>query len=338
MKKLIKKLVETYGPSGSEGGIASLIASEIKPYVDKIEIDNMGNLICLKKASRTTNNKRDIKRVMFAAHMDEIGLVVTYIDDNGFLRFGAVGGVRPVILLGERVKFGNGTIGVLGIEKTEDIRDAKFSKMYIDIGANNREEAEKLVQIGSFASYDREFSDLGDKLTSKSMDNRVSCATLIEAAKKTTTPSNDIYFVFTSQEEVGLRGAKVSAFSIDPHIGIACDVTACGDTPNAEHMSVKLGGGAAIKVKDASVICHIGIKNLIVEVARREKIQYQMEVLEWGGTDAGAISLNRSGVPSGAISIPCRYIHSPSEMVDINDVKAAVELIFALTKETFDDI
>ena len=337
VKELVKKLTETYGPSGHEEKIAQIIKEEITPLVDEVKIDSFGNLICLKKAASGYNPAgRDVKKVMFSAHMDQIGLVVTFIDDNGFLRFSNIGGVKPYIISSQRVVFENGVKGVVTFEKSEDAKDAKMSKQFIDIGASSKEEAEKMVKIGDCAVYDTCFENAGDKLISKCMDNRVSCAMLIEAMKRMKPSCNDVYFVFTTQEELGLRGAKTSAFSINPDIGIACDVTGWGDSPNVEPFSVSLGKGVAIKVKDASVISHPKVKETMVRICKEKNIPYQFEVLEWGGTDAGAISLNRSGVPSGAVSIPCRYVHTPSEMVDIKDVNAAIDLVVELISEPFD--
>ena len=184
--------------------------------------------------------------------------------------------------------------------------------------------------------YDTRFDDVEDKLISKAMDNRASCAALVEAIKRMKPSCNDMYFVFSTQEELGVRGARAASFSVNPDIGIACDVTGWGDSPNVEPFSVSLGKGVAVKVKDASVIAHPKVKEAMVKVCEEKKLAYQFEVLEWGGTDAGAMSLNMAGVPSGAVSIPCRYVHTPSEMIDVNDLEAAIELIVGLISEPFD--
>lgn len=337
VKELVKKLTETYGPSGHEEKIAQIIREEVGPFVDEMRTDALGNLICYKKATLGHNPAgRRVKKVMFSAHMDQIGLVVTFIDDSGFLRFSNVGGVKPYIISSQRVVFENGVKGVVNFEKAEDAKDAKMSKMFIDIGASSKEEAEKLVKIGDCAVYDTRFDDAGDKLISKAMDNRASCAALVEAIKRMKPSCNDMYFVFSTQEELGVRGARAASFSVNPDIGIACDVTGWGDSPNVEPFSVSLGKGVAVKVKDASVIAHPKVKEAMVKVCEEKKLAYQFEVLEWGGTDAGAMSLNMAGVPSGAVSIPCRYVHTPSEMIDVNDLEAAIELIVGLISEPFD--
>ncbi|NLY90590.1 MAG: M42 family metallopeptidase, partial [Firmicutes bacterium] len=185
------------------------------------------------------------------------------------------------------------------------------------------------VGVGEMAAFDHSFVDLGERVVAKALDDRVGCAVLIEALKQVRNPQNDLYCTFTVQEEVGLRGAKTSAFGIEPDLAIALDVTGTGDTPEAPKLAMKLGAGAAIKVKDLSLITHPRVKDLLTELAEKNNIPYQFEVLPFGGTDAGAIHLTKAGIPAGVISIPCRYLHSPSEMVDLNDVEAAVRLVVA---------
>ncbi|MCK9524802.1 MAG: M42 family metallopeptidase [Limnochordia bacterium] len=323
MKTVIKQLTEAFGPSGYETEVTELIKSLVEKHVDEIKTDVLGNLIATKKGSPGG------KTIMLAAHTDEIGVVVTHIDDKGFLRFGNVGGVGIPTLVGNRVRFAGGAIGTIYHEKSS-WKELSLDKLYIDIGAENKAEALKKVKLGEFGIFHREFEDLGNRLIAKSMDDRVGCAVLIEALKKIESPTNTLYFVFTTQEEVGLRGARTAAYGIEPDLGIALDVTLTGDMPEARRMEVSLGHGAAIKVKDSSIIVHPKVKDLLVGLAEEKTIPYQMEVLEAGGTDAGAIHLTKTGVPSGAISIPTRYVHSPSEMVDIRDVAACVDLVVAL--------
>lgn len=218
---------------------------------------------------------------MFSAHTDEIGVIVTYIDDDGFLRFSNAGGLNLLTLLGNRVRFANSTIGVIGREKGE-LKDLSLDKLFIDIGARTKEDAQKRVSIGDFAIFHREFTDLGQRLVAKSMDNRIGCAVLVEAIRKLEHADHDLFFAFSTQEEVGLRGARTAAYGIDPDLGIAVDVTRTGDTPEAPRMDVSLGEGAAIKVKDSSVIAHPKIKDLMVRLAEANQIKYQLEVLEAG--------------------------------------------------------
>ena len=322
MKELIKRVVETYGPSGSEECIRDLIKQEITPYVDEVQVDALGNLIA-------------IKQLMLASHMDEIGVMVTHIDENGFLRFYSVGGLSPFSLIGNRCYFANGTVGVFGMEKLDEIKDLSMKKIFIDIGVDSREEALKKVSLGDTAAIKREFNDLGNRLVSKAMDNRVSCAVLIEALKQVQNPVYDIYAVFTTQEEVGLRGARVATFGITPDVGIAIDVTRTGDTPKSATMDVCLGKGPTVKVRDSSVLCTPAVRRHMEQVAKANGIPYQLEVLEAGGTDAGAIQLTKSGIPAGVMSIPCRYVHTASEMVDYRDVEQGVRLIVKLMETDY---
>lgn len=322
MKDLLKKLIETYGPSGNEEDIRRVIEEEIRDYVDQIDTDVMGNLIALKKGNGQG------RKVMLSAHMDQIGLIVTHIDDNGFLRFSNVGGISVLNTINGKVIFKNGTIGTVSYEnEIENIKDIKLNRMYIDIGANSCEEAAEKVSIGDVAVYYSPLAESNGRYIGGAMDNRSGCALLIETIKELKDCKNDAYFVFSVQEEVGLRGAKTSAYSINPDVGIAVDVTSTGDTPKARTMAVKLGAGPAIKVKDGSVICHPKVKDLMIDRAEDIDIPYQIEVLEWGGTDAGAIHLTREGIPSGAVSIPCRYVHSANEMVDEKDLENGVKLL-----------
>lgn len=316
---LLRKLLEAYGPSGNEEIIRDLIIEEVKDYVDEIKVDRLGNLIAIKKGGG--------KKVMIAAHMDEIGLIVTGVDDNGFLRFANIGGVSPFISLGQRVMFRNGVLGVVYMEHMEDMKGLKLEKMYIDIGAKTKEAALNMITIGDVCCFYNTYTSLNGNIVAKSVDDRIGCFIAIETIKQLKDSPNDLYFVFTVQEEVGIRGAKTAAYSIDPDIGIALDVTATGDTPKARPMAVKLGEGPTVKIKDNSILCHPAVRNLMIETAKEANIPYQLEVLEFGGTDSGAIHMSRNGVPAGVISIPCRYIHSPSETVSESDVENAILLL-----------
>ncbi len=326
MKSIIKKLTETFGPSGFEKSVRNVIRKEIRDHVDSIKSDKLGNLIAHIKGKGT--------KVMLASHMDEIGVVTSYIDKNGFIRFSNVGGFFPVHSLTSRIIFENGRIGVIGEERRKSMSDpVEMTKLYIDIGARDRKEAEKLVPIGTFGCYERGFEDIGKRIVAKALDDRIGCAVLIEVAKRLKRKvKNDTYLVFTVQGEVGLKGARTSAFGIDPDIGLAVDVTETGDTPEAKKMAVKLGAGAAIKIKDWGIVCDPKIVETLIRIARRNKIPYQFEILERGTTDATVIQLTKGGIPSAAVSIPSRYIHSASEIVDMDDVEAAVKLIVKFLK------
>lgn len=317
-KELLKKMLSIFSPSGHEGSIRGFIEEEIKGYVDEIHTDALGNLIARKKGTG--------KKIMIAGHMDQIGMMVTYVDDKGFLRFTNIGGLSAAVCYSQRVIFENGTIGVIGCEKIDGLKDLTLDKLYIDIGATSKEEAEKLVSIGDTCVYYSEPLIDDKKVISPAMDDRIGCFIMMETIKNLSNTNNDLYFVFTVQEEVGIRGAKTSAYSINPDYGIALDVTATGDTPKARTMAVKLGDGPAIKIRDNSVLCHPTVKNHMVKQAKENNIPYQLEVLEFGGTDSGAIHLTRGGVPAGVISIPTRYIHTDCEMCFVSDIANSIQL------------
>ncbi len=324
MKTLIKELVEAYGPSGEEAAVRNIIEGKVKESVDRTFTDSMGNLFALREGPAPL--------LMFSAHMDEIGVIVTHIDDNGFLRIAPIGGVAPHLLVGQRLRFKEGVVGTVYHEKLKGgLKELDWRKLYLDIGAAGGTAAKEGVRIGDMACLHQPFLDLGDRYMAKAMDDRIGCAVLVEVIRRL-PPSlpQGACFLFSVQEEVGLRGATTAAYRIQPGYGFAVDVTSVGDTPEAPLMAVSLGKGPAIKVKDRSIICHPRVRNLMVETAEKNKIPYQLEVMERGGTDAGAIHLSREGVPSGALSIPCRYVHTPSEMVDAGDVAHAVDLIEAL--------
>jgi endoglucanase len=217
-------------------------------------------------------------------------------------------------------------------DKLEDMKDLRFSKMYIDIGASNREEAEKLVKIGYTACFSGEAVKQGDMVISKALDDRSGCAVVVKAIKDLPQTDNEIYFVFTVQEELGLRGAGTAAYSIKPDMAIAVDVTLTGDTPESHPMEVKCGGGPAIKIKDRSVICHPKVRKLLEESAEKIGIPYQLEILESGGSDPGSIHITAGGIPSGAISIPCRYVHSPVETASLKDIENSARLLVEAIK------
>ncbi len=331
MRELVQKLTGIYGPAGNEELISQAIREEIEPYVDEIKVDVMGNLIATRKGNGNG------KRIMLAAHMDQIGLMITHIDEKGFLRFARIGGISEAYSICRRVIFNNGIVGVIGYETELDSwKDITLSKMYIDIGASSKEEAEQLVKIGDVAVYHPLFSASNGKYMGGAMDDRAGCALLVQTIKNIGETPNDLYFVFTVQEELGLRGAKTSAYALNPDLGIAIDVTATGDTPKCRPMAVSLGKGPAIKIKDSSVLAHPLVKDLMIETAQNHGIPYQLEILEYGGTDSGAIHLSRGGVPSGVLSIPCRYVHSDSETIDASDMENGVKLLTKILEREID--
>ena len=330
MKQLIQKLTETFSPSGYEDAIREVILSEIQPLADEISVDSLGNILA-RKGKKSAQGKR----VMVAAHMDEIGLIATHIDLHGFVRFTTVGIPLARYLLGGRVRFMNGVQGVISSEQSKKFNEIPApDKMFIDVGATSPKDCP--VKMGDVAAFERPFVEMGKRLVAKSMDNRAGVAIAIETMRKLEGGPNEVYFVFTTQEEVGVRGATVSAYGIDPEIGIAIDVTPTGDTPDSIRHEIALGDGPAIKVKDSLMMADPKVIAWMERTAKKAKIPTQREVLTGGSTDARAIQLTRSGVPTGGLVIPCRYVHSPSEMVDFEDVENAVKLLTVMLSTRID--
>jgi endoglucanase len=321
MRELIRKLTQTYGPSGVEECIRSAIRAEVESLADEVRIDPLGSLVVRKAGGEGG------KRIALAAHMDEIGVMVSYVNEKGFVRFTQIGAVRPLNCVGGRVVFADGTLGVIYVEgKGRDANKVpKFEELYIDVGATSRDDCP--VRVGDAATFVRPFGVQATRLIAKAMDDRIGCAILIETLRRLKQSPHDLYFVFSVQEEVGLIGARTSAYGIDPDMAIAVDVTMTGDTPEAKPMAVGLGKGPAIKVQDRGMIAHPEVRDLLVRCAEEAGIPYQLEVLEGGTTDAAAMQLVHAGVPSGCVSVPCRYVHTPSEMVDEGDVEGGVRLL-----------
>lgn len=330
MKQLIQKLTEAFSPSGYEDSVREVILAEIEPLADEIHVDALGNILA-RKGTKAAGGKR----VMVAAHMDEIGLIATHIDENGFVHFTQIGTRSARYLLGGRVRFVNGVQGVVGAEKTSKVNEIlPADKLFIDVGATARKNCP--VKLGDVAAFEQPFLELGERLVAKSLDDRAGVAIAIETLRKLQRSPNEMYFAFTVQEEVGVRGATVSAYGVDPEIGLAVDVTPAGDTPNPVRRDIALGNGPAIKIKDSQMLADPNVIAWMERTAQKENISTQREVLTNGSTDARAIQLTRSGVPTGGLSIPCRYIHSPSEMIDYGDLENAVRLLTAMFNAPID--
>ena len=321
----IQKLNAAHGPSGDEGGIRAVIEAMAAPYADEVRADPMGNLIVHKAGQGP--------KVMFAAHMDSIGFIVTHIEEEGFLRVGKLGGISPKEVVYTPVRFQNGVRGCFVPEEKADFGKLKLDECYLDIGARNEAEAKKLVRVGDTAVYDTPIFQSGENIISPYLDNRVSCAILLGALERIPNSPNDLYFVFTVQEEVGLRGSKTAAWAIQPDYAVAVDVTDVDDTPGSEKSgTVQLGKGAAIKVMDSSVICHPAMVRMLDETAREADIPTQRDILRAGGTDAGAIHITGAGVLTGGISVPCRYVHTPVETASLEDCEACIRLTAAFAR------
>ncbi len=321
MIEMLEKLTGGFGPAGEESIVKEIVKSELEEHSDEMWEDKLGNLVIQRKGGDSE------LKIMLAAHIDEIGLMITHIEEEGFLRFTPVGGVKKKNVPHKSFVFSDGIKGTVGVEDLDNDDKLKFEKMYMDIGAEDKEEAEKLVSVGDTAVYARNFVNAGGRIIANSLDDRAGCAALVKLMQGLKESPHDLYCVFTVQEEVGCRGAKTAAYDINPDIALAVDVTATGDTPESRPREMTLGEGAAIKVMDRGSISHPQIKNLLEKLAKDAGIEYQFEVLEFGATDAHSMQLTRGGVPSGTLSIPCRYIHTPHEMIDGNDLTSTVELL-----------
>lgn len=320
--ELYKEIDTAFGPSGREESVRETIAALAASWIDDITTDTLGNLICRRKGAG--------KKVMFAAHMDSIGVVATFIDERGFIRFSQVGGLFKGDLINIQVRFANGTRGVISYEEKTPFKDLTLDQLFIDIGAKNHEDAMHMVQVGDFAVFEAPSFEQNGVLCGPYLDNRIGCVTLLLAMETLSEqePENDLYFVFTVQEEVGLRGAGAAAFAINPDVAVAVDVTDTGDLPERKSpMAVDMGKGAAIKIMDHSAICAPVVREKLEQAAAAAGLVVQQEILRFGGTDTAAMQKTRAGILTGAVSIPTRYIHSPSEMCAVKDVEDAAALL-----------
>lgn len=331
---LLKSLCELPGIGGREDAVIAFVKQELDGLVDEISVDRMGNVIGVKNGSGGPT-------VMVAAHMDEIGFIVKHIDDKGFIRLQPVGGFDPRVLPAQRVIVhgfkGEQLRGVMANQSKPihllspgEMPTPKLEEIFVDVGLSGDEVKER-VQIGDMVVMDRTVEQVGNKVVGKAMDDRVCVYMMIEALRKLAGSSVDstIVAVATTQEEVGLRGARTSSYTIDPDIGVALDITLAMDIPGAsehEHVS-RLGDGAAIKVMDSSHISNHKLVQHFRDIATANDIKHQMEILPRGGTDAGAIQFARDGVPVITLSLPTRYVHTVNEMVSVDDLDACVDLL-----------
>lgn len=323
--ELLERVGGAFGPSGREDAVRACIAEQIAPYVDDMTTDALGNLICHKKGIG--------QKLLLDAHMDTIGMVATFVDDKGFVRFAPVGGLFRGNLLHRRVRFENGTYGILSYEEKIALKDITMDHLFIDIGANSREMACEHVQPGDFAVFDGTYVAQNGTVCGPYLDNRIGCVTLMLLLEQLEQTAYDVYVVFSVQEEVGLRGAGAAAFGIDPDCAIVVDVTDTGDIPEVKtKMAVSMGAGPAIKRMDRAVICSPQIVRRLEEVAAHESIAVQHEILLAGGTNTAPLQRTRAGVLAGALSIPTRYLHSPTELCAERDVLDAVKLLKAFVE------
>lgn len=337
MLETLKTLCRLDGTSGREEDVREYILGRIK---DKCEykVDPMGNILAFKKGSEKSKNK-----VMFSAHMDEVGFIVTYITGEGFLKFDTVGGIDSKVIVGRQVCFSqneNKIYGVIGIKpvhmtsSSEQGKAPSYDSLYIDIGASSKEEAEKYVCVGDSAYFVSEPTEFGEnKLRSKAIDDRLGCAIMIKMIESDLL--YDAHFAFVVQEEIGLRGAGAAAFSVDPDYAIVLEATTAADVSGVSGADCvcSLGGGAVVSFMDRSTIYDREMFKRAFELASEKNIPCQTKTLIAGGNDAGAIHKARGGIKTIAVSLPCRYIHSASCVGDINDMKACADMAYALYEE-----
>lgn len=329
--ELIQTLNAAHGPSGDEGGIRERLAELARPLADEISTDTMGNLIVRKLGSGP--------RVMLCAHMDSIGFIVTHVEENGFLRVGRLGGISPKEAAYTPVRFAGGARGVIVPEEKADFGKLKLDECYVDIGAKDRETALKAVAVGDTLIYDSPCFTNQGKVVSPYLDNRISCAILLKVLEEMELCPNDLYVVFTVQEEVGLRGAKPAAWAVDPDYAVVLDVTDVDDTPGSEKCgTVRLGKGPAIKIMDSSVICHPDMIQKLESQAKALDMPTQRDIMRAGGTDAGVMHTTRIGVRTGGVSVPCRYIHTPVEMADLQDARDCAKLLCAFVQSKLESL
>lgn len=330
MIELLKKLCSLSGASGNEDAVRDFIRSRAITFADDIKTDAMGNLMVLRLGKRSTT-----KPLMLSAHMDEVGFIIKRITDDGMIKFGFVGGVDPRVVIGRRVKFGS-VCGVVGIKAVhlaspEERKHTPQTKdLYIDIGACSKSEAESKVEIGDYGVFDSDATEFGDSLIkAKALDNRIGCAVLLTLLRK--TPPVDTWFVFTVQEEVGLRGATTSAFALDPALCINIEGTAAADLPEVEphKQSCAIRKGAVIPFMDKSAIYDQRLFELLKKIATDEQIAWQVKTAVAGGTDVGAIHKSLTGIPCATVAAPVRYIHSSASVASLDDVQSLLDLMQA---------
>jgi len=339
---LIKELTNLRGVSGDEGAVRDFIISQIAPYADEIKVDSIGNLIALKKGDSA-------KKIMLSAHTDEVGFIISEITEKGFLHFKTVGGIDTRTILTKRLKIGkNGVLGVIGMKavhlqkKSERDNTPEIKDLFIDIGAEDKESAEKLVKIGDYATFETEYEELSEStVKAKAIDDRAGCAVLMELIKK--PQKYDTYFCFAAQEEVGLRGARLVAHRLKPDIALVIEATSCSDIQGFDgHERVTvMGGGAAVTFMDRGTIVDDRLYKKIYGLAKSAKIPVQYKCSTAGGNDAARIHLAADGVKTASISLPCRYLHSAESVASLSDLEAVknlTELVLDRIDEVLEEI
>ncbi len=341
---LLKQLCNAFGPSGCEDNVAVMINEKISGLCDEIKTDKLGNVISVYKGSGLSD-----KRLMISAHMDEVGFMVTHIDDDGYIHFCNVGGIDPRVICGRRVTFGNETKKISGIVASKAIHQQSDSerrettpvdKMYVDIGAKNKEDAEKYIEPGDFGTFDSDFVLYGDKMIrAKALDDRFGCGVIVEVLRRLNEngyrPAFDLYFIFTTREEVGKAGAITASYSVSPDVAIIIEATAVADTADIPENSMvaKAGEGSVITIIDSGTIYDRKLIDFALETGRKHNIKCQLKHYLSGSNDASHVQKSKSGVRVCALSAPCRYTHTPSTAVNTDDYFATIDLIYEMIKD-----
>ncbi len=326
---MLQKLSNAFGPSGCEDEVREIIKTEMEKYCDEIYEDSIGNLICHKKGMLI-----DDKSIMLTAHTDEVGFIISYVTNEGYFKFQTVGGIDPNVLISKKIVIGeNRVCGIIGTKPIHQNKDGcgniKISDLYIDIGAKSKEDALKSVNLGDYACFDSDYTEFGDGFVkAKALDDRVGCYTLINVAKR--NPKADIYYVFAVQEEVGHRGAIIASKKINPAFAIVLEGTTCSDVPGTDEFgfSTHIGNGAAISIRDGGCYSDVELTQEIMNIAIKNDIKCQYKQTTLGGNDASAVQLSNNGVKVAAISVPCRYIHSQSNVAKLCDIEAMEEILY----------
>lgn len=332
--RLLEKLSNAFGPSGSEDDVASLLRKELEAYADETHVDKLGNILFYH------NGKKGYPKVMLAAHMDEIGFIVTFVEDTGFLRFDTIGGITNIIMPGQRVllRGDKGYLkGIIGTKPPhlmtveEQAKIIPKEDLFIDIGADSVGQAKKKgVDVGAMGVFDVDFADLGDGYyRGKSFDDRAGCTVLAEVFKALKDSAYNVVAVGSVQEELGIRGARTAAWQVDPDFGLAIEGTFVSDVPatRPDRVSSKIKGGPVVTIMDRTAFTHPHVLKTLIKVGREKSIPFQFKQVPVGGTDAGAIHLTKAGVPSGTVAVPCRYIHGPASILHVDDLRNTIRLV-----------
>jgi len=337
--KLLEKLSNAFGPSGNEAEVAEILRKELEAYADETRVDKLGNILFYH------NGKEGYPKVMLAAHMDEVGFIVTFIEENGFLRFDTIGGITNIVMPGQRILLrGDKSYlkGIIGTKPPHIMTPEELAKiipkedLFIDVGADSLSQAnEKGVDVGTMGVFDVEFTDLGDGYyRGKAFDDRAGCSVLAAVFKVLKDSPYNVVAVGSVQEELGIRGARTAAWQVDPDFGLALEGTFVSDVPTTrpDRVSSKIKGGPVITIIDRTAFTHPLVLKTLTKVGKEKSIPFQYKQVPLGGTDAGAIHLTKAGVPSGTVAVPCRYIHGPASVMHVDDLGNTVRLVTEFVK------